>query len=81
MAVRKTLASQPFRPCKAPPPPAILLGLRVPDKFRVPETPGRKLEAMALSEAQQRNIYIKVAGTLMVLLLLYGALMLAGVVR
>jgi hypothetical protein len=36
---------------------------------------------MALSEAQQRNIYVKVVGTLMALLLLYGVLTLAGVVR
>jgi hypothetical protein len=36
---------------------------------------------MAISEAQQRDIFIKVVGVLMVALLLYGALALAGVVK
>ena len=36
---------------------------------------------MAVSEAQQRDIFIKVVGVLMVALLLYGALALAGVVK
>ena len=36
---------------------------------------------MALDEAQQREIFVKIAGALMVALLLYGALSLAGVVK
>jgi hypothetical protein len=36
---------------------------------------------MAVSEVQQRDIFVKVVGVLMVLLLLYGALSLAGVVK
>jgi hypothetical protein len=36
---------------------------------------------MAVSEAQQRDIFVKVVGVMMVLLLLYGALSLAGVVK
>jgi hypothetical protein len=36
---------------------------------------------MAVNEAQQREIYVKVCGVLMVCLLAYGALSLAGVVR
>ena len=36
---------------------------------------------MALSEKQQANIYVKVAGTLMVALLVFGGLHIAGVLR
>ena len=36
---------------------------------------------MAVSEDQQRDIFVKVVGVMMVLLLLYGALSLAGVVK
>jgi hypothetical protein len=36
---------------------------------------------MAVSEVQQRAIFVKVVGVVMVLLLLYGALSLAGVVK
>jgi hypothetical protein len=36
---------------------------------------------MAVNEAQQRELFVKVAGVLMVCLLAYGALSLAGVIR
>jgi hypothetical protein len=42
---------------------------------------GRTLESMAISEQQQAGIYVKVAATLMVLMLAYGALQLAGFMR
>jgi hypothetical protein len=36
---------------------------------------------MALNEAQQRDIFVKCAGGLMVLLMIYGVLNLAGIVK
>ncbi len=36
---------------------------------------------MALSEKQQAAVYVKVAGTLMVALIVFGSLHLAGVLR
>jgi hypothetical protein len=36
---------------------------------------------MAMSEAQQREVYVKVAAVLMVALVTYGALALFGVIR
>jgi hypothetical protein len=38
-------------------------------------------KSMAMSEAQQREVYVKVAAVLMVVLVAYGALALVGVVR
>ncbi len=36
---------------------------------------------MAISEQQQASMYVKIAGTLMVVLLVFGALQLAGIMR
>jgi hypothetical protein len=36
---------------------------------------------MAISEQQQASLYVKVAATLMVVMLTYGALQLAGFMR
>jgi hypothetical protein len=59
-----------------------LLGCRPPDKFRALQFLGRKLGIMATNEIDKSaDIYVKVAGTLMVFLLAYGVLTLAGVFR
>ena len=36
---------------------------------------------MAITEQRQSDLYVKVAGVLMVLLLIYGALSIVGVIR
>ncbi len=36
---------------------------------------------MAMTEQRQSELYVKIAGVLMVLLLVYGALSLVGVIR
>ena len=51
-----------------------------PDRFR-PLLDLKQGTFMALNEVQQRDLFVKVAGALMVCLLLYGALSLAGVVH
>jgi hypothetical protein len=62
-----------------------------PEALRRPQLPGqiptsakplaRKFEIMTTETNKSGEIYVKVAGTLMVLLLAYGALTLLGVVR
>jgi hypothetical protein len=58
-----------------------LLPARPRDKFPVIEIPGKDIESMAISEQQQASMYVKVAATLMVVMLTYGALQLAGFMR
>ena len=74
--------NQPFRPCNTPPPEAALPGRWPPAKFRALQLLGRKFEIMATNEVDKSaEIYVKVAAALMVFLLAYGALTLAGVIR
>jgi hypothetical protein len=58
-----------------------LLCARQPDKFRYLKLRARNFEIMTTEINKSGEIYVKVAGTLMVLLLAYGALSLLGVVR
>ena len=62
-----------------------MLPAHPPDTFRFSlyemGIQGRKLEFMAISEQQQASMYVKIAGTLMVVLLVFGALQLAGIIR
>jgi len=52
------------------------------DKFRASHSAGKEMGIMATNEVDRSSeIYVKVAGTLMVILLAYGALALIGVVR
>jgi len=53
-----------------------------PAKFRALQLLERKIEIMATNEVDKSaEIYVKVAAALMVFLLAYGALTLAGVIR
>jgi len=53
-----------------------------PAKFHALQLLGRKFEIMATNEVDKSaEIYVKVAAALMVFLLAYGALTLAGVIR
>jgi hypothetical protein len=55
-------------------------GCRTPSASQ--NTQGRKLQFMATNEAQKAaDIYVKVAGTLMVVLLIFGGLHIFGVLR
>jgi hypothetical protein len=82
-ARRRSRERQPFRSCKAPPPPTGLLGRPPPDKFRVlQKTQQRTLGIMANDQVDKSaEIYVKVAGMLLVVLLAYGAASLAGFIR
>ena len=80
--VIKLAPGQPFRRCNAGPHRSGLLPARPPDKFPVI---GISQEGhwnpMAISEQQQAGMYVKVAAILMVVMLTYGALQLAGFMR
>ena len=74
--------NQPFPPCNTPPPATALPARLPPAKFRALQLLGRKFEIMFFIEVDRSaEIYVKVAAALMVFLLAYGALTLAGVIR
>jgi hypothetical protein len=74
---------KPFRSRNTPLPRSDLPRCPAADNFRAPQKRAwKEIGIMATNEVDRSSeIYVKVVGTLMVILLAYGALSLIGVVR
>jgi hypothetical protein len=58
-----------------------LPGWTLPDRLRLPPSKEGLLESMSSAQSKETRVYTMVVGTLMVLLIAYGILELAGLIR